>query len=556
MELRQFFAVIWKRLWLILLATVMVTGTTYYLSAISTPIYQATTTLEIDQGADPRSDPYSALRTGEMVAKTYVEQIQSPVLLREVQSQLGIGTSVAGMVSAEQVRDTQLIRVSAESSDPALAQALADTTAQLFIERKTGQQQARFQAELANLESQIAAVETSIEETQKGIASLGDPMDPENTSMPAFVRLELARLESHLTSDQTRLVILLKSGEDFRLAMARYTDNVTIFSPAGLPTSPVRPRTLLNTVLGAISGMVLGISMAFLLEYLDDTIRSPDDIKSALPVGVLGALPHLKGLNSQTSLVVADQPRQPASEAFRNLRTSLQFSSLDQPARTLLVTSPQATDGKTFIAANLAAVIAHGGQSVILVDADLRRPRQHSLFGMPKEPGLTTALLAPEERSAVLQETAVKGLRIITSGRHAPNPAELLASQRMRAFLSWLLEQADVVVFDSPPVLSVTDAAVLSNLADGTILVVNCGETRIPAAAQAVERLTSVKKNVLGVVLNRLAPSAGAYYYYYYYYSEDGRAGRDGKLSRRIAGLVKPRRRKRTTRRREHSGGD
>jgi len=302
---------------------------------------------------------------------------------------------------------------------------------------------------------------------------------------------------------------------------------------------------------------VLGVSAAFLLEYLDDTIRSPEDVKQALPVGVLGALPRLKETDGQIPLVVAEHPLQPVSEAFRSLRTSIQFSSLDQPARTLLVTSPLPTDGKTFTAANLATVMAQGGSSVILVDADLRHPMLHRLFGLPKEPGLTAALLSPDERAAVLQQTEIEGLRVVTSGSRAPNPAELLASERMQQFVSWLTQEADVVIFDSPPVLAVTDAAVLSNLADGILLIVNCGETRKPAAAQAVERLTSVGGEVLGVVLNRLAPGGDSYYYYYYYYSyypsEDDRATRERKRTHWIARLLRPGHRRRRTQRRTTS---
>jgi Mrp family chromosome partitioning ATPase len=211
------------------------------------------------------------------------------------------------------------------------------------------------------------------------------------------------------------------------------------------------------------------------------------------------------------------------------------------------VTSPLPTDGKTFTAANLAAVMAQGGQRVILVDADLRRPMQHRLFGLPREPGLTSCMLAPpadpadpadptsarllagdEGRLGFLRETQVDGLRVLPSGERAPNPAELLASRRFKLFVSWLKKQADVLVFDSPPTLAVTDASLLANMVDGTLLVLDAGQTRRPAAVRAVERLNDVGANVLGVVLNRLGPSSDGYYYYYYYHGgyytgEDGR---------------------------------
>ncbi len=550
MELRQYLAVIQRYWWLLILTTVLAAGAAFYFSVTSPSTYRATTTLEVEPGADPLDDPYSisSVDTVERAAEIFTAKIKSPVLLDEVKDRLELQMDIGGLVSVQQVGDTQFLRISAQSGDPALAQALANTVAQVFIERETQQQQARFQDGLQELQNQIKALEASIADTQLDIASLSDA----SGAPSEFVKLEITRLESQLSRDQTRLVVLLTSAEDFRLAMARYTDNITVHAPAELPGAPIGSRTRQNTLLGAVTGLMIGVGVAFLLEYLDDTVKSPDDVKHNLAVNVLGALPRL-GSNGRPRLIVAEQPRQPMSEAFRNLRTSIQFSSVDRPIRTLLVTSPQPTDGKTFIAANLAVVLAQGGQAVVLVDADLRHPMQHRLFGLPKEPGLSTALLDTDQRPASLQATSVDGLRLVTSGSTAPNPAELLASQRMAEFIQWLLSQADVVVFDSPPVLAVTDAAVLSSLTDGTILVLDCGETRIPAAAQAVERLADVGENLLGAVLNRLPRSSDGYYYYYhYYYGDDSRDGFVG----RVKSLFSPRRRRQRARSRERSRTD
>jgi succinoglycan biosynthesis transport protein ExoP len=554
MELRQYFAVIRKYWWLALLTAVLATGAAFYVSASAPPIYRATTTLEIDLADDPLTDPYSVsnVRTVESVTEIFAAKIQFPRFLQAVREQLGLSASVEieEMISVQQIGSTQLIRISAESSNPDLALALADTVARVLIEQETSQQQARFQAGLTELETQIEALETAIAETQAEIAALGEP----ESAASEFVRLERTRLESQLTRDQTRLVVLLSSAEEFRMAIARFTDNIAIYAPAELPTEPVSSRTVQNTLLGAATGLMIGVGIAFLLEYLDDTIKTPEDVKQIMPVGVLGALPHLKEVNGRSvSLVVAEYPLWPISEAFRNLRTSIQFSSLDQPVKTLLITSPLPTDGKTFTAANLAAVMAQGGRSVILVDADLRHPALHQMFGMPKEPGLTAALLTPDEWMHALRQTEIEGLLIVTAGAHPPNPAELLASERMQEFTSWLEEQADIVIFDSPPVLAVTDAAVLSHRVDGTLLIFDCGETRKPVAAQAVERLASVGGKVLGVVLNRLAPSEDGYYYYYYYSGADGGATRDEK-GNWITRLWRPDRGRRGRRRRRRDG--
>ncbi len=519
MELRQYFAIIRKWWWLLILTTLLATGAAYYVSRTSLPVYKATMTLQIDRGGDPRDDPSRIIQTSEAIASTYVVQIRAPVLLQEVKSRLGVTMEVdklEDMLTVQQVADTQLIDIAAEGHDPAFVKALVEMVAQVFIERETSLQEARFQARLSELEMQVAALETAIEETQKAIAALGDPDE-----LPEFAQMELARLETQRNNQQTRLTILLQSAEEFRLAMARYTTRIDVFAPAEMPTAPIGPQTLRNTALAAVTGLMIGVGTAFLLEYLDDTIKTPEDARRALATNVLGALPRHGGRNGHEILAAVEHPLGPMAEAFRKLRTSIQFADLDQPIQTLLITSALPTDGKSFIAANLATVIAQSGKSVILIDADLRHPVLHEAFGLPKRPGLLEALLAVNENRDplnTLQETQVRGLRVLTAGEHTPNPAEVLSSQTFRHFITQLTEQVDFVILDSPPVLAVTDAVVLSNLTDGTIMVLDYGVTRIPAAIQAMERLTEVSSGVLGAVLNRVPPGGDGYYYYQYYY--------------------------------------
>jgi non-specific protein-tyrosine kinase len=514
MELREYWAVVRKYLWVILLTTALGGGAAYYFSVTAPIVYKSTTTLEISQGNASPSAPFSgsSASTAQSAVDVLSAKIQSPIFLGKVKERLKIDVDLDGVFSVSQVGETQFLRISAQTNDPGLSQALADTAAQIFIEEETNQQQARFQRELDDLQTKIESLEASIAETQAEIASL-DSAEGETSE---FNRMERSRLESQLTRDQTRLVVLLQSAEEFRMAMARYTDYISVYTPAEMATSAVKLETVQKTLLGAATGLIIGLSIAFLLEYLDDTIRSPEDIKRTLPAAVLGTLPRLKESDDHLlTLVVGKDPFQPVAEAFRNLRTSIQFSAVDEPVRTLLVTSPLPTDGKTFTAANLAAVMAQGGRDVILVDSDLRRSVQHRVFGLPKEPGVTSALLSPEEQGIALRETDVKGLKVVTGGARAPNPAELLASDRFQDFVAWLKEQADVVIFDSPPVLAVTDAAVLSTVVDATLLVVDHGRTRRAAAAQATERLMNVGGNLLGIVLNRLPPNGDGYYYYH-----------------------------------------
>ncbi len=215
--------------------------------------------------------------------------------------------------------------------------------------------------------------------------------------------------------------------------------------------------------------------------------------------------------NTDTVITLTD-PRSPASEAYRTLRTNLEFFSLDEPIRTLVVTSPGAEEGKSTVLANLAVTLAQGGKKVILVDCDLRRPAQHTLFGLDNSAGLTTMML--DETEAPLCETSVQGLRVLPAGPAPPNPAELLGSRRMKDAVAALLEQADVLLFDAPPVMAVTDALVLAVQTDGVLLVVKAGGTKREHVQQTKERLERVNARIVGAVLNN-APTDQALHGYY-----------------------------------------
>jgi non-specific protein-tyrosine kinase len=218
---------------------------------------------------------------------------------------------------------------------------------------------------------------------------------------------------------------------------------------------------------------------------------------------------------SQTSLVTQTDPRSPVSEAYRTLRTNLEFFSLDEPIRTLVVTSPGAEEGKSTVLANLAVVLAQGGKQVILADCDLRRPTQHTLFGLDNATGLTTMMLSEGAQSEPpLRETPVDGLRVLPAGPSPPNPAELLGSRRMKGAIAVLLEQADVLLFDAPPVLAVTDALVLAVQTDGVLLVVKAGGTRREHVQRAKEQLERVNARIVGAVLNN-APTDQTLQSYY-----------------------------------------
>ncbi len=539
MELRQFTALIWRRLWLIVLSIVVVGGLTYLFSVMTTPVFETSTTLEINFATDPRDDPSSSLAVSERAAKGYVQQIRSIPVAREVVG--GLGVSIAPeklleMFSAEQIRDTQLIRIRAESTNPELAKAVANKVVDVFIAQTEARQGARYQASKRDLDAQIAELEKQISDTHKALAALGDPGDARNATMPEFARLERSKSESNLTNYQTRYAILLRSVEDFRLAAARAADKLSVFAAAETPRSPVRPRTQLNLLLGLIGGLVLGASITLLLEYLDDTVKDPEAITSGLGLTLLGAVARAKGLKRPgDALVAASASGSPGAEAYRVLRSNFQFTGINNPHASVVVTSAGPGEGKTTTLANLGIALAQAGKRVILVDTDLRRPTLHRLFGVSRERGLTDLILNPEtDPDQFLTPVSVEGLRLLPSGALPPNPAEILSSRRMTQIIAKLKEGADVVLFDSPPVLSVADAAILAAGVGNAILVVAAGETRTGAASQARDELVRTNTRVLGVALNKVNPGRGGHYYYYYrrYYGGDGTRVKKRKESR------------------------
>ncbi len=301
---------------------------------------------------------------------------------------------------------------------------------------------------------------------------------------------------------------------------------VTVVDPATPALTPTSPRVLLNTLLAALVGLLLALGIAFTMEYLDDTVKSSEDVEAATGLATLGTVIKMKGDKGRSEiyqLAALLYPRGPAAEAYRTLRTNLEFASVDEPVRTLLVTSSIPGEGKTTTSSNLAVAFAQAGRRVILLDADLRKPGVHKLFDLPNTSGLTSLLRTDDVTvDDVAQVTEEERLRIVTTGPLPPNPAELLGSHRMQTILERLVAAADLVIVDSPPLQAVTDAAILASITDGSLLVIDAGRTRRAAAGHGREALAKSGARVLGAALNRLSQRAGSDYVYYDYYGAYG----------------------------------
>jgi tyrosine-protein kinase Etk/Wzc len=356
--------------------------------------------------------------------------------------------------------------------------------------------------------------------------------------------IKLARLTRGRVVYESMYGILLEKGEEAKINAATGTGGIKVIEKPREPEEPVPAHSKRNLVLGAMVGLGLGLGIAFALEYMDNTIRTAEDLSRTLDLSVMGTIPDIQKLENMQrkrsgkkkrkrdvdrddpGLISRYETKDTVVESYRALRTNLQFASVDKPLRSMLISSPGPMEGKTLTVANLGISFAEMDKRTIIVDADLRRPRQHKLFGVGKEPGLTDYLVGTASLEDVILPTEVDHLSLIPAGRGSPSSAELLGSNRMSDLIRKLIEEHDMALFDSPPLIPVTDAALMASRMDGVLLVVKYGTTHKDAAHHALEILGKVGAPTIGAILNdvevvRRFGYYRYYYNYYYYYQED-----------------------------------
>jgi capsular exopolysaccharide synthesis family protein len=316
---------------------------------------------------------------------------------------------------------------------------------------------------------------------------------------------------------------------------------VSVVEDAIAPSYPVAPRPMLNAVLAAFLALGIAGAVVLVVEYLDDTVKGPEQAQEITGLPTLGRIERFEGLRSpREQLQAATKPRSTVAEAYRAARTNLTYAlDLGRERKLVLITSPGPGEGKTTTAANLAVVFGLAGHRVCVVDTDLRRPTLHRVYGLENGEGLTTLLLAREpEIDRAVQRSIYTNVSVVTAGPLPPNPSELLGSARMQELLERLKARFDVVLLDSPPALVVTDASVLATLVDGIVLVSRAGKTRSGALRATVEELAQSGRPIAGVFLNRVGGHDAGYYYYSAYgraYGDDATDGEEHQRSRRPA---------------------
>ena len=513
METRQYLGILWRRKWIILVTTLVAVSVAILGSYLQQPVFSASATIRVAQGSRGSIQYVDAIYA-ERLMNTYRDLLQSRPFLVTVIERLGLPTSadaLAKQVKVDVVLDTELLKVTAEDADPAQAQRVANTLAGLFIEQSRSLYSGSGESVLETVRKQLASVEADLEQNRTALQTLrGDP-SPEQT------RLE--ELEAKVSMGEGIYASLLRQYDDMRLIDESRANSVTLAETAALPAEPIKPRKLLNLILGILVGMLCGIGLAFLFESLDPALHSRHDLEVATDLPILASIPNFKTLReARKGLTVVDASvYSPVDEAFGILRAALASTLAASPVKTLLIASPEPEAGKSTILANLAVAIAHSGQRVIVVDADLRRPVLHDVFGLPNAKGLTDAFQAGSDVIALLQDTAMPEIRVLTSGPAIPDVVRLPGLAKLADLLDRLLSEADIVLVDGPPILTVADASHIATNVGGVLVVAAREQATAESIRRAVQQLQRLGAQVVGVVYNKAHASDDHYQYYYAY---------------------------------------
>jgi non-specific protein-tyrosine kinase len=541
-EIRRYILLLRRWAWLIVAVIAIATAATYVVTARQPRLYRAKATLIINQGQSISGTSNADVQASQLLATTYAQVAVSTPVLRAAAQTLGLGTNAVSTecacllsgtstvltVTAGVPLGTQLVNVNAEAGSAEFAASGANAVAAAFSQAIRDSQQSDADTAVSDLQQQIQVEQAAIQKTTSDIQAAGATQPLGAPASSATPSPQVGALQSTLAQEESAYASLQGQLAQLRLLDARSTNAVKLISPGVPPTTPFSPRVLLNTVLGALFGGVIGLGIAFLIEYIDDRVRSPEVVERAIgDVSTLGIIERLdagrrlqEGVDPSLRLLPGAYSASTTLEVYRRLRSNLEFAAAGRPCRTLAITSASAGEGKSTTATNLAIVLAQTGKRVLLVDSDLRRPALHRLFGLPNGAGFSTLFLM--DRPAVLglaQQTEYENLLVLTSGPLPPNPAELLSSPKVFQIDEALRETADVVIYDTPPLLAVVDSSEIAARSDGVVLVVDTGRTRSGQLARAKTTLDRANATVYGVVLNKLSKDRLKNDYYYHYYS-------------------------------------
>lgn len=594
-ELKEFIPTLRRWAWLLLLGPLLGAGLSLFINTRINPVYQATAKVLVTRTGQLQSSDFTAYLSDLQLTQTYLQLLTTQNVLDITAERTGVPIEPED-IQARVIRDTQIIEINVEHTDPRKAVLIANTMIDVLVEQNELIQSGRYESIDQSLNSQKTLIESEIQDLQRQIeqtstksleeqklwfeneisslqrekislqqeiTELGTARTPEKNLLLSEKTVRLEQVQSLLTlyeenynnllliygnpsqsndsatSPQLTMLVstralyqqfyvsVLEDLQSMHLARLQNTANLVQIEAAFTLPDPIRPRILLNTILGGMAGFLLAAGLVFLRETLNGTLKTPESVKQLLGVPVMGFVPQMQSKRRNARDVhVVHQPHSAISEAFRSLRTNLEFASAQAQIRTLLVTSPGCAEGKSTVAVNLAAILALSGKSVALLDADMRHPQVHHFFGMTNHNGLSGLFCdSVLVHSAGCIQSNLPNLRIITSGDMPPNPVELLGSKKMDDILAELRKLVDIVVIDAPPFL-VADARILAGKVDAVLFVIWLGKTTTERAKASREMFERVGARVIGAVLNRIPHNLSFYYggdeYFSHYSKSEG----------------------------------
>ena len=504
MELRNVMTSVWRRWWLLVALTAIGAALGYAISRAQTPVYHASTTVLVGESITSSSVDRVDIQISEALIQTYVEIARRQPVMQGVVTALNLNESwqdLSKRVTVTAIESTQLIEIGVEANSPEQARIIADEIVnQLILLSPSSFESTENQLTTSFNREQIIKLQERIVAGQQRLSEIDAAINNSISEIElTALQTERAALEGLIIEwerNYTQLLTLTVPRRD--------PTQLSVVEPAHSSNRVIRPRIQLNTILGGAVGMMLALGLIFLLDFLDDTYKSLKDFSRTEEVNILGSIRKIKGKKLSDKLVAYLQPHSPITESYRIIRSRIRFKRGDNLARSIMVTSSMPEEGKSVTAANLAVVFAQANFKTVIVDADLRHPVLHEAFGVKNQAGLGDMLSSREMKiEECVKSTSVNNLQILTSGEPLPDPSSQLGSERMEEIIRDLKKIADIVIFDTPPVLVFADAITLSRRIDGIIMVIRAGKSTRSAVNQTLLDLQNANANLLGSIFNQ-----------------------------------------------------
>ncbi|MBI5408606.1 MAG: polysaccharide biosynthesis tyrosine autokinase [Nitrospirae bacterium] len=495
------------------------------------------------EGKNPERDKYSAEKLIKMIKVSPVKNSQL-VEIGVEDTDAGTAAKIANSVAEEYIRQNLERNVKASNSAAEWLskkieeqrQKLKDAEAALqeyraryninILPQEKGEsaaedikaQYAQLQALFANYSQRYTEEHPKLVELKAQISSLKNKIHGLEDSDKGNQALEYRVLEREMQSNKRMYELLMERLKEIDLSSTLNVNNISVVERAEAPAKPIRPDLKLNTLIAVVLGLIIGVGFGFFVDRLDSTIKSPQDVEQVLESRFLGGIPGEKGKDERKKgMMLHIQPLATFSEAYRTIRTELINALLKDGLSSVLITSAEPKAGKTMTSANISIALAQTGSKVLLIDGDLRKPQIHKIFNVDRKSGLADYLTEGSNLSQLIKDTEVENLKVITAGKPPVNPSELISSGAMKELFNYVKQSFDFILIDSSPVASVTDAVIIADMVDASVLVVRSGKAFIPTVTMVKEKLENSNSKLLGTILNDLSTYNDNYYSYRYY---------------------------------------